>query len=844
MGYICIHGHFYQPPRENPWLEAVELQDSAYPYHDWNERVTAECYAPNSAARILNSEQRIIRILNNYEKISFNFGPTLLSWLEMKSPRVYRAILQADQASQERFSGHGSAIAQAYHHIIMPLANARDKHTQVVWGIRDFEHRFGRFPEGMWLPETAVDIETLEILAKLGIKFTILAPRQARQAGKIGGHSWKDVSGERIDPSMPYQVNLPSGRKINLFFYDGPISRAVAFEELLVDGEGFAKRLMAGFAEDLRPWPELVNIATDGETYGHHHRLGEMALASALAYIESNELAQLTNYGEYLERHPPIHRVEIVENTSWSCIHGIERWRSNCGCNSGGHNNWNQEWRQPLREALDWLRDELAPKYEERIQELLKDAWAARDEYIDVVLARSNAARSNESVERFFSKHALRELDREQRVEALKLLELQRHAMLMYTSCGWFFDEVSGIEAVQVLRYAGRAIDLAEQVFGDRLEADFLRRLAKAKSNLPEQGDGARVYEVHVKPSRVDLLKVGSHYAISDILEAYGEHAELYCYAVDRKERVCRQSGDAKLVMGKARFTSTITQESALLDFGAVHFGKHHVAAGVRTGARADGSAEGDGAGLKELMKAFSLKEGSLEEGKIDEAEIRSWLRLAFGEVHSLEALFRDEQRNVLALLSNSVLAEIDAAHRQVYERHAEFMRFLTSSGMPLPKSFQASARSALNSFLRDALATDELRPDHIHSLLAEAKGLEIILDAPTLEFLMRKRIEKMAEAVATNVTDLRLIEQLHKLVSLARSLPFAVDLWWVRTLCHEWIGQAYSGFLAKADAGDENAQAWVAEVTALSEQLLFLRPGGETVQVLADSPLSKGIGA
>jgi hypothetical protein len=826
MGYVCIHGHFYQPPRENPWLEAVELQDSAYPYHDWNERVTAECYAPNSAARILNTEQRIIRILNNYEKISFNFGPTLLSWLEIKSPKVYRAILQADQVSKERFSGHGSAIAQSYHHIIMPLANQRDKHTQVVWGIRDFEHRFGRFPEGMWLPETAVDIETLEILAKLGIKFTILAPCQACQEGKIGGRSWKDVSGERIDPSMPYRLNLPSGRKISLFFYDGPISRAVAFEDLLANGEGFAKRLMAGFAEDLRPWPELVHIATDGETYGHHHRFGEMALASALAYIESNQLAQITNYGEYLERHPPIHRVEIVENTAWSCIHGIERWRSNCGCNSGGHKEWNQEWRQPLREALDWLRDTLAPKYEQRVQELLKDAWAARDEYIDVVLDRSN-----ESVERFLKKHAVRELDANERVVVLRLLELQRHAMLMYTSCGWFFDDVSGVETVQVLHYAGRALDLAQQVFGDRLEADFLQRLAKAKSNIPEHGDGARIYETFVKPSRVDLLKVGSHYAVSDIFEAYGEHAELNCYAVDRKLHSCRQSGTAKLVMGKARFTSTITQESATLDFGAVHFGKHHLAAWVR----ADGNAEGDGARLNELIEAFS------QDGKNDEAEIRSRLKQV-GDVHSLQALFRDEQRKVLGVLSNSVLAEVDAVHRQVYERHAEFMRFLASSGMPLPRSFQASARSALNSFLRDALAADELRTDRVHSLLTEAKALEIILDAATLGFVLRKRIEKMAEAVAADVADVRQIEQLQKAVALARSLPFAVDLWWVQTLCHEWIEQAYGGFLSNANAGDKNAQAWISAVVALSEQLLFLHPCGETVRGLPDGVLSKGV--
>jgi alpha-amylase/alpha-mannosidase (GH57 family) len=828
MGYVCIHGHFYQPPRENPWLEAIELQDSAYPYHDWNERVTAECYAPNSAARILNADKRIVRIVNNYQKISFNFGPTLLSWMERNSPRVHRAILQADQTSKERFSGHGSAMAQAYHHIIMPLANPRDKHTQVAWGIRDFEHRFGRFPEGMWLPETAVDVETLEILAKLGIKFTILAPRQARQEGKIGGRSWKDVSGEQIDPSMPYRLDLPSGRKINLFFYDGPISRAVAFEDLLANGEGFAGRLMAGFAEDLRPWPELVHIATDGETYGHHHQFGEMALASALAYIESNQLAQLTNYGEYLERHPPIHRVEIIEDSSWSCIHGIERWRSNCGCNSGGQRGWNQEWRHPLREALDWLRDTLAAKYEQRAQALLKDPWAARNDYIDVVLDRSV-----ESVDRFFAKHALRELDSKERVASLKLLELQRHTMLMYTSCGWFFDEISGIETVQVLHYAGRAIDLAQQAFGDELEVEFLQRLAKAKSNVPEHGDGARIYERFVRPSRVDLLKVATHYAVSSIFEAYGERTALYCYVVDREECSSRHLGDAKLVTGKARFTSTVTQESATFDFGAVHLGEHHLAAGVR----ASGSTENRRAGLNDLIEAFSRNEG-----KASPAEIRSCLRQVFGEVHSVQALFRDEQRRILGFLSNSVLVEVDSAHRQIYERHAEFMRFLTSSGMPLPKSFQAAARSALNSFLRDALTADEVRPDRVSSLLAEAKALDIILDAATLEFVTRKRIERMTEAVATNIADVRSIEELQKAVALARSLPFTVDLWWVQTLCHQWIGHAYREFRTKAQAGDENAQIWISETSALSEQLLFLHPNGETVPSPADDPLSQGI--
>src|SRR5499426_2680380 len=403
--YICIHGHFYQPPRENAWLEFVELQDSAYPYHDWNERITAECYAPNGMSRILDGYQNIMKITNNYAYISFNFGPTLLAWMSEREPTAYRTILRADKESQERFSGHGNAIAQAYNHAIIPLCNSRDKYTQVYWGIRDFEFRFGRKPEGMWLPETAVDLETLDILARLGLRFTILSPYQAKRTRKIRGRAWKDASGGKIDPSMPYEVRLPSGRRIVVFFYDGPISQAIAFEGLLERGENLADRLTSAFS-DARTWPQIVHIATDGETYGHHHKRGEMALAYALHHIESNNLAKLTNYAEYLDRHPPTQEAEIWERSAWSCAHGVDRWMNNCGCNSGGHPNWNQEWRAPLREALDWLRDTIAPQFEEKSREIFRDPWAARDAYINVVLDRSP-----ENVERFMKEHATHELN-------------------------------------------------------------------------------------------------------------------------------------------------------------------------------------------------------------------------------------------------------------------------------------------------------------------------------------------------------------------------------------------------------------------------------------------------
>ncbi len=444
--YVCIHGHFYQPPRENPWLEAIELQDSAAPYHDWNERITRECYAPNSVSRILDDQERIVKLVNNYARISFNFGPTLLSWLEVKAPEVYAAVLAADQQSRATFSGHGSAIAQVYNHVIMPLATRRDRVTQIRWGIGDFEHRFGRAPEGMWLAETAVDLETLELLAGAGIGFTILAPHQAARVRALGDKTWQEINGATIDTALPYRQRLPSGRSIAIFFYNGAIARAVAFEGLLSQGEQFIERLVGAFVAD-RAGPQLVHIATDGESYGHHHRFGDMALAYGLEQIPARQLAQLTNYGEYLEKHPPRHEVEIVEKSSWSCAHGIDRWWTDCGCNTGGHATWNQKWRTPLRNALDWLRDQVAPQWERQARQFFGDPWAVRDDYIKVLLDRSPS-----NVANFYARHAARPLTPAQTTTAIKLLELQRHAMLMYTSCGWFFDDLAGIETIQVLQ--------------------------------------------------------------------------------------------------------------------------------------------------------------------------------------------------------------------------------------------------------------------------------------------------------------------------------------------------------------------------------------------------------
>jgi alpha-amylase/alpha-mannosidase (GH57 family) len=504
--YVCIHGHFYQPPRENAWSGLIERQDSAYPCHDWTERVAAECYLPNAFAPVLDDGGYIDRIVNNYAGMSFDFGPTLLDWLEKNRADVYRAIIEADKEGRQRFSGHGGAMASVYNHVIMPLANRRDRYTQVYWGIRDFERRFGRPPEGMWLPETAVDLETLDIIAEEGIKFTILAPHQAGRIRKIGMPGWQDVSGGKIDITRAYLVKLPSGRGLGVFFYNGAIAGEVSFTDILKSGEAFVKRLTGAFPDTKEP--RLVHIATDGENYGHHHHRGDVALAYALDNIEKNNLAKVTNYGEFLEKYPPDIEVQVVEKSSWSCTHGVDRWWSDCGdkTGAGSHPDWNQKWRTPLRNAFDRLRDGLSTKYEEKARPLLKDPWAARDGYIDVVLDRSPG-----SVDRFFARHSVRPLSGDEKAAALKLLEMQRYAMLMYTSDGWFFDELSRPEPLQVMQYAGHAAQLARELFGDGTEAELLEMLAQAKSNLPSQGDGRRIYENMVRPA-IDRAKSGVSY--------------------------------------------------------------------------------------------------------------------------------------------------------------------------------------------------------------------------------------------------------------------------------------------------------------------------------------------
>lgn len=765
--YICIHGHFYQPPRENPWLEGVELQDSAYPYHDWNERITAECYAPNTASRILDSEKRVIDIANNYSKMSFNFGPTVLSWIERHQPEVYQAILEADRFSRERFSGHGSALAQAYSHMILPLANKRDKYTQIIWGIKDFQKRFGRSPEGMWLPETAVDTETLEVLAEFGIKFTILAPRQAKRVRRmVRGAKWHDMSEGRIDPTTAYLCLLPSKKTINLFFYDGPISQDIAFGGLLSSGEAFAQRLLSSF-NDQRDWPQMVHIATDGETYGHHHRFGEMALAYCLHFIESQNLAKITNYGEYLEKHPPTQWVEIFDHSSWSCIHGVERWKENCGCNSGMHPGWTQSWRGPLREAMDKLRDTLIPIYEEKGREYLKDPWKARDDYIEVILDRSV-----ENVEKFIERNAVKELSREEKTHLLKLLEMQRNAMLMYTSCGWFFDEISGMETTQVMRYSARAIQLAEELSGASIEKDYLQILQKAPSNIPEFENGAKIYERFVKPAMLDLLRVGGHYAISSLFEEYPESTRIFCYQAESEVYDKLEAGRLRLAIGKTRIKSEITWDEEPISFAVLHLGDHNLNGGVRKFMG---------------VEAFSTMHGEIKEA-YNKGDIPDVIRLMdkhFGvNNYSLWHLFKDEQRKVLGQILRSNLEGVEISFRKVYEENYPIMSFLQNLQMPLPKPLTVAAEYIVNMDLKRAFEGEDLDIGKLEGLISEAKKWSLEIDKEMIGFVATSWLNTRMEKLRQQPEDMASLEKIEKVLQLLKSLSVEPNIWKSQNEC------------------------------------------------------------
>jgi len=775
--YICIHGHFYQPPRENPWLETVETQDSAAPYHDWNERVCAESYATNGAARTVNNKNQIIRIVNNYSRMSFNFGPTLMSWLKENAPRTYRMILDGERRSRRIYNGHSSAIAQVYNHVIMPLANQRDKITQIRWGIADYESHYGSAPEGMWLSETAVDSESLELLAQHGVKFTILAPSQCKRVRPLKQDAmendpvWTTPLANSVDTSRPYLMRFESGVSIAVFFYDGPTSRAIAFEGLLNSGETFAARLKAGFKDNEQT--QLESVATDGESYGHHHRHGEMALAYAVKLLEQDKAVKLTNYASFLEQFPPEWECEVVENTSWSCAHGVERWRSDCGCN-GGKPGFNQKWRAPLREALDELRDAIETLTAEEGPKLYKDVWAARDAYIEVILDRSENV-----VERFLSTHQQHVLNALERVRAMQLMEMQRHAQLMYTSCGWFFDDISGIETVQVIAYAARALQLARELFGERardLEPRFLGTLAEAKSNVTSAGDGAGIYKDKVLPLQLGLEQVAAHYAISSIFSSFAEETELFCYRVRRISYEVFTSGRGRLALGRAHITSAITGKAQSFSFAVLHFGDQNITAAVKPYVDEDAA----------QFDAF-VEQASEQVVRADFPDVIRLIDRYYGHVdYSLTSLFSDEQRRIVQLILNSTLWDIESSLTNIYEDHASLLHFLSQAGLPKPPALTLAAEFAINAGLRRALEGEPVDQAMLRSFLQLAKSDKVKLDTTTLSYIADQRMKRAMVELQMSAGSPEMLDRALALARTITELPFDLNLWQAQNIWYE----------------------------------------------------------
>ncbi len=794
--YVCIHGHFYQPPRENPWLEVVEVQDSAAPFHDWNARVCAECYAPNAAARILGPGGVIADIVNNYRHISFNFGPTLLCWLEQEEPQVYEALLEADRDSLARL-GWGNALAQVYNHVIMPLANRRDKLTQVRWGLADFQYRFGRRPQGMWLAETAVDNQTLECLAQEGILFTILAPHQAAQVLPPGGDSWREVGPQDLDTRRPYLVELPSGRELAVFFYHGGLSRDIAFHDLLADGAGLARRLVGAF--DPQPGEaQLVSVATDGESYGHHHRFGEMALAFALRRLEQDPGVQLTNYAAFLARHPPRWRVRIRENSSWSCTHGVERWRADCGCALDPGRGWNQKWRAPLRRALDRLNRRLARLFQRQGGRLFKDPWAARDDYALLL-----PPRSREGWPDFLARHQLRPLDRDKRLQAALLLECQRFSQYMFTSCAWFFDDLAGLEAVQNLRYAARALQLAGELEPGDWEEDFLSDLEPARSNQAGEGGARDIWRRRVVPARTGPKRVVAHAAMAGVVGKRSLPRRLYCYRLEDEEYHQRHGLGLHLCWGKVTVSHQALERPHRLAFAAMHGGGHDFTALVCPARRA-----GDLAGLgRELESPLRL----MERRTILDILAR---RLP-GRRYHLGHLFVEERRRLACEMILQTTARHLETARALYQDSLETMRFLRRIEVPLPRVCAALAQAVMAEDLVRALEGEGEAPglEQARELASQARELGLELPRATLARALETALVRRLQALAHNPRDPSPVGAALELLELARTLAVEPPLWQAQNIFHRLRERLSPG---------------LAGVEELARELGFSAPDGE----------------
>jgi alpha-amylase/alpha-mannosidase (GH57 family) len=846
--YVTVHGHFYQPPRENPYLDSIERQPGAAPFHNWNERIHHECYRPNAFARVLNDRGELVGIVNNYEYLSFNIGPTLMSWLERHDVEVYQQILEADRKSSDRLNGHGNAIAQVYNHIIMPLANDRDKYTQIRWGKEDFRSRFGRDPEGMWLAETAVDYATLQALVDEGIRFIVLAPSQAQRCRLLPtkdnpNPEWHEVGGNQIDPTRPYRCFLKESDSslvidplsdegqmtndrpyIDIFFYDGPISRDMGFSDVLFNSSHLAGRIGSAVRGDHRP-AQLISVGTDGETFGHHKGGTEKTLAYAFTKEFPHWGWTVTNFAHYLSLNTPTWEVELKPVTAWSCAHGVDRWQDDCGCGGGG--TWHQKWRRPLRDALNWLRDRLIVVYEEHGKLFFRDPWQARDEYIQVIRDRSP-----ENVSRFLSRHQTHKLTSAEQVDALRLLEMQRHALLMFTSCGWFFEELSRPEGTQILRYAARALELAGDVAGVQLELGFVKRLNQAASNIDLFKHGGEVYRQLVLTAQVSFKQVAAQYALTSLFANHkpvealhptslqngngnglSKHSHpyqkrVYCYTANELDYQLQRMGSLTLAVGNLNLVSEITWESEELVFAVLHLGGWDFHCCIQP-------FQGRRAYIQLKEKLFeALQQASAAQ------TILAMTQLFGEESFNLQNLFAEERHRLMHLLSQETLSRLDQLYTQAYRDNYGVLMAFHRDGLAAPQELQVAAEIALGyrcmmslRLLEQDIAELSSSWNHIVELEAiatEAKHLHCHLNIPEgkqmlEQLILRSLWQLLHDPNGTFDADL---QRLERLIDLANQLNLGVSLERSQELYYSCLySQIVPVFVAKTAKSQDTAQ-------------------------------------
>ncbi len=749
---FVVHAHFYQPPRENPWTEEVSTERSAAPFHDWNERITAECYRPNGWARVVDERGRVGTIINNYAHLSFNVGPTLLSWIEQHHPAVYARILEGDGTG-------GGAIAQAYNHVILPLANDRDLVTQLRWGLADFAHRFGRPADGVWLPETAVDTRVLAAVAGEGVRFTILAPDQiarVRPRGSSGEWVLPDEGLRPDERGRPLWWPHPDGdgKGVTLVVYDGPLSHELAFALAGLTSEELARRARAASGDG-----PAAAVATDGETFGHHHHYADRTLAYLFASAAANAGSRVAHAASLVAEVPATYEAE-VRLSSWSCAHGVERWRADCGCRTGGEPGWDQRWRAPLRAALDVLRDAGAEVFERRGPRVLRDPWAARDAYIAVVLGQVG-------VEEFAAEHGLGG-DHDALVEALTLLEAQRHALLMYTSCGWFFNDLAGIETIQVLRYAARTFDLLDELDESPPRERFLDVLAEARSNDPEEGDGRAVWSRHVEPARVDVPRVVAHLALVDLLERRESPALLGGYEIEEHDHRHRDRGNIAGSAGRVVLVHRRTRRRSEHVYAAIHLGVLEVYGCTRP-SRPDVDED-----------LFAALNDAVAGGE----RVPVLLRLiaeGFGpREFGLESALPDAAAQIVHSAAGTLVDRFRVEYDQLYGDHHPTISALITAGYPLPPELRVPAEFALAGRFEAAVAAAVDAPEDgfrsARDAVREARAAGFHLATPRAAATMARSLLAAVERAAADPTDER-VEAALDLLRLTRELDLRLDL-------------------------------------------------------------------